>query len=164
MATRRLVLLRHAKSDWYSGAATDFDRPLNDRGRRDAPRVGRWLRLHALAPDVVCCSSAHRTRQTLDLVGTELGLSEADLHYLGELYHAGEREITGIVEDYLPVDGTLMVVGHNPGMETALLEYCPDVQVSADGKLMPTAAVAVLEWPETADPPQLRHLVSPRDL
>ncbi len=163
MATRRLVLLRHAKSDWYSGAATDFDRPLNNRGRRDAPRVGRWLHLNALTPDVVCCSSALRTRQTLELVGTELGLSMADLHYLGELYHASEGEITGVVEDYLPGDGTLMVVGHNPGMESTLLEYCPDLQVPADGKLMPTAAVAVVEWPETGLP-QLRHLVRPRDL
>lgn len=163
MATRRLVLLRHAKSDWYSGAATDFDRPLNNRGRRDAPRVGRWLHLNALTPDVVCCSSALRTRQTLELVGTELGLAMADLHYLGELYHASEGEITGVVEDYLPGDGTLMVVGHNPGMETTLLEYCPDLQVPPDGKLMPTAAVAVVEWPETG-PPQLRHLVRPRDL
>ena len=87
----------------------------------------------------------------------------ADLHYLGELYHASEGEITGIVEDYLPGDGTLMVVGHNPGMETTLLEYCPDLQMPADGKLMPTAAVAVVEWPETG-PLQLRHLVRPRDL
>ncbi len=163
MATRRLILLRHAKSDWYSGAATDFDRPLNNRGRRDAPRVGRWLHLNALTPDVVCCSSALRTRQTLELVGMELGLSMADLHYLGELYHASEGEITGVVEDYLPGDGTLMVVGHNPGMETTLLEFCPDLQVPPDGKLMPTAAVAVLEWPETG-PPQLLHLVRPRDL
>ena len=163
MATRRLILLRHAKSDWYSGAATDFDRPLNDRGRRNAPRVGRWLHANGLAPDVVCCSSARRTRQTLELVGTELGLSTTDLYYLGELYHASEEEISMIVDDYLPGDGTLMVVGHNPGLEMVLSEYCPDVQMPADGKLMPTGAVAVVELPETG-PPQLRQLVRPRDL
>ena len=125
--------------------------------------MGQWLRLNALAPDVVCCSSARRTRQTLELASTELGLSTADLHYLGELYHASEVEITTIVEDFLPGDGTLMVVGHNPGLEMALLAYCPDVRMPADGKLMPTAAVAVVELPESG-PPQLRHLVRPRDL
>lgn len=163
MATRRLVLLRHAKSDWYSNAATDFDRPLNNRGRRDAPRVGRWLHFHALAPDVVCCSSARRTRQTLELVGTELRLAGAETHFLGELYHANETEITAVVDEYLPDGSTLMVVGHNPGLEMTLLEYCPDVRTPADGKLMPTAAVAVVELPDSG-PPQLRHLVRSRDL
>lgn len=163
MATRQLILLRHAKSDWYSGVARDFDRPLNARGRRDAPRMGRWLHFNGLVPDVICCSSAVRTRETLGLVATELNVSHADIHYLGNLYHADEGEIASVVDDHLPTDGRMMVVGHNPGLEMALLQWCPDLRVPADGKVMPTAAVAVLGLSREASP-SLVHLVRPKDL
>src|SRR5260370_7413333 len=69
--TRRLMLLRHAKSDWPD--VPDRERPLAKRGRRDAPVIGRWLRDHGYLPDVVVCSVARRTRQTWDLVAPELG-------------------------------------------------------------------------------------------
>jgi phosphohistidine phosphatase len=63
--TRRLILLRHAKSDWPD--VPDRDRPLAKRGRRDAPRIGRWLHDHGYLPDVVICSPARRTEQTWEL-------------------------------------------------------------------------------------------------
>src|SRR5260370_41087711 len=65
------MLLRHAKSDWPD--VPDLDRPLAKRGRRDAPRIGRWLRDHGYLPEVVVCSAARRTRQTWKLVAPELG-------------------------------------------------------------------------------------------
>ena len=68
--TRRLILLRHAKSDWPD--VPDRDRPLAKRGRRDAPRIGRWLHDHDYLPDVVICSTARRTEQTWELVAPEL--------------------------------------------------------------------------------------------
>ena len=68
---RRLILLRHAKSDWPEGP--DLDRPLAKRGRRDAPRIGRWLHEHGYRPDVVICSAARRTQQTWELIAPELG-------------------------------------------------------------------------------------------
>ena len=68
---RRLILLRHAKSDWPD--VPDQERPLAKRGRRDAPVVGRWLRGHGYLPDTVICSVARRTRQTWKLVAPELG-------------------------------------------------------------------------------------------
>ena len=67
--TRRLILLRHAKSDWPD--VPDRDRPLAKRGRRDAPKIGRWLREHGYLPDIVICSDARRTRQTWDRVARE---------------------------------------------------------------------------------------------
>ena len=70
-ATRRLILLRHAKSDWPD--VPDRDRPLAKRGRRDAPKIGRWLRDRAYLPEIVICSDARRTRQTWDRVARELG-------------------------------------------------------------------------------------------
>ena len=69
--TRRLILLRYAKSDWPD--VPDRDRPLAKRGRRDAPKIGRWLREHGYLPDTVICSDARRTRQTWDRVARELG-------------------------------------------------------------------------------------------
>src|SRR4029079_744372 len=69
--TGRLILLRHAKSDWPD--VPDRDRPLAKRGRRDAPKIGRWLREHGYLPDTVICSDARRTRQTWDRVARELG-------------------------------------------------------------------------------------------
>ncbi|HXT88463.1 MAG TPA: histidine phosphatase family protein, partial [Trebonia sp.] len=69
-ADRRLLLLRHAKSDWPDVA--DHERPLAKRGRRDAPVVGRWLRTSGYLPDAVICSTAARARQTWELVSAEL--------------------------------------------------------------------------------------------
>lgn len=146
MATRRLILLRHAKSDWHSGAATDFDRPLNHRGRRDAPRVGRWLHSNNLYPDVIYCSSAARTRETLELVGSELDLADVEINYLGDLYHASVTEVVDIAEQQLLDHQNVMLIGHNPGFETALLHLVPDVQIPSDGKLMTTCCVAVIDF------------------
>ncbi len=163
MGIRRLILLRHAKSDWNSGAATDFDRPLNHRGRQDAPRVGRWLQLHDLVPDVTCCSTACRTRQTLAGVMTGFHADIAAPYFLDELYHASEHQISSMVERFLPDHGTLLIVGHNPGLEMVLLGYCPDVRIPPDGKLMPTATVGVLDFSRSGSP-VLERIVRPREL
>ena len=146
MATRRLILLRHAKSDWHSGASTDFERPLNHRGRRDAPRVGDWLNSHVPEPDVICCSSAARARETLQLVSTEFDISSSGVLYLDDLYHATEQEIVQIAVQQLAQVQTVMMVGHNPGFELALMHFCPEVSVPGDGKLMTTCCVAIIEF------------------
>ena len=128
MVKPQLILLRHAKSDWYSGALSDHDRPLNDRGARDAPRVGRWIDSMGYVPESVLCSSALRTRQTLDGVADGAGwqLEDMDIRYLSELYHAGPGEILGAAGDALADASRVMVVGHNPGMDYALLDLCAD--------------------------------------
>ena len=161
MATRRLILLRHAKSDWHSGAKTDFDRPLNHRGRRNAPEVGRWLHTHGLHPDIVCCSDAARTRETLDLVATELDLSDAEIQYTDALYHASAKEIVEIAEQQLMDYACVMLIGHNPGFEMALLHYVPEVTVPKDGKLMTTCTVSVIDF-DPSGQANLVHLRRPQ--
>ena len=146
MATRRLILLRHAKSDWHSGVSTDFDRPLNHRGRRDAPGVGKWLQSHVPDPDVICCSSAARARETLELVSAEFELSSAEVLFLDDIYHADVLEIVQIATEQLAQVQTVMMVGHNPGFDMTVMHYCPGVSVPADGKLMTTCCVAVIEF------------------
>ena len=82
--SRELLILRHAKSAWDTPAETDFDRPLNGRGKRDAPRIGAWLMAQALLPDHVIASPARRARQTTRRVCKELGLDASKVDGLLE--------------------------------------------------------------------------------
>ena len=152
MATKRLILMRHAKSDWQNEALTDFERPLNRRGRHDSPRVGRWFHFNSLHPDVICCSSAARTRETLSLVSTELDISQCEVQFMGQLYHANETEIAKVIDDAFYYCSTVLILGHNPGLEMALLNYCPQLQIPSDRKIMTTACVAVIDFEEEATP------------
>ncbi len=147
MANKQLILLRHAKSDWYSGARTDHDRPLNDRGRRDAPRVGQWLSEQGYRPDLILCSSTERTRQTLMLV-IQGGEWKEDIptEISSELYHATESLLADRIAVGLGECDVLMVVGHNPGMDTLVMRFCPQVESSARNKRMTTAACAVIRF------------------
>ena len=147
MGTRRLVLLRHGKSDWFSDAPTDFDRPLNHRGQRDAPRVGRWMQANMVMPERILCSSAVRTRETLDAVLEGAGWSgdDSDIVYRDDLYLATERTIVEAARTALGEVISVMLVGHNPGMDLALLNLCPSVESDSKGKLMTTCALAVMD-------------------
>lgn len=123
MITRRLVVLRHAKSDWATDANGDHARPLNDRGRREAPRIGE--RLHALGwvPQAVVSSDAKRTRQTWKRMGDALG-GEPSVRFTPALYLMGIDEIRDALRELPPEVETAMVIGHNPGWEDAVHELC----------------------------------------
>lgn len=114
-APRRLVVLRHAKSAWPNGVP-DSDRPLADRGRRDAPAAGHWLRDHVPAIDVALCSPALRARQTWTLVSAELA-APPDLHHERRLYGASPEDLLALVRDLPGGARTVVIVGHNPGLE-----------------------------------------------
>lgn len=119
---RRLILMRHAKSDWKAGAPTDHARPLNKRGRRDAPRMARELRSRGWWPDRVLSSDSERTRQTWARMAREEG--EVPVDFRSGLYLGGTEEIQSALksEDGGPNAGanTVLVLGHNPGWEDAL--------------------------------------------
>lgn len=108
-----LVLLRHAKSAWPDGVA-DLERPLADRGRRDAPVAGRWLREHVRV-DLVVCSPAVRTRQTWRLVAEEL---DATPEFLVDerVYDASVADLVAVVRELPASAATVLVIGHNPGL------------------------------------------------
>lgn len=144
MATKQLILLRHAKSDWYSAASADHDRPLNDRGRRDAPRVGAWLGRNDYRPERILCSSAERTRETLNLVIHGSNWEDIPTDVSSDLYHAGESFLADRIADGFSYCGALMVVGHNPGMDLLVMRFCPGLEPGANGKLMTTAACAII--------------------
>ena len=120
--TRTLILMRHAKSDWGHAGLADHDRPLNDRGASDAPRMGNWLRAQGFLPDEVLCSTATRTRQTLE------GLSlAAPTRFLPVLYHADPDMMMAALQT--ATGPSVLMVGHNPGIAAFandLLAEAPD--------------------------------------
>ena len=135
-----LALMRHAKSD-YPEDTPDHDRPLAERGRRDAPRMGGWLRDTGYVPDLVVCSTAARTRQTWDLVAPELGATPA-VRYEPRLYGASEFGLLMLIRE-LPEDcGAALFIGHNPAVG--------ELAAALPGEhpmRFPTASVAVLRLP-----------------
>jgi phosphohistidine phosphatase len=115
MDERTLILLRHAKSDWSVDAA-DIDRPLAERGRRQAPEVGRWLATNVESISLTLVSPAARARSTWELVAAQLD-APPPTRVDDRLYAASRDELLTVVRE-LPDDvGTAILVGHNPGLE-----------------------------------------------
>ncbi|MFE0798937.1 SixA phosphatase family protein [Streptomyces sp. NPDC058812] len=144
---RRLVVLRHAKSARPAGVA-DHDRPLAGRGRRDAPAAGRTLAQAGRLPDLALCSTALRARQTWELASAQWG-TPPSVHYEARLYAAGVPELLEVVRE-VPADiETLLLVGHNPGLEELVLALAGDALDDTLDRVRakyPTSAIAVLDW------------------
>ncbi len=141
---RRLIAMRHAKSAWPD--VDDIDRPLAGRGRRDAPAAGLWLREAGCLPDRVICSPARRTRETWELVAEGLD-AEPPVSYDERLYDASVAALLGVVREVPAAVRTLLLIGHNPGMQELTLslagEAAGDALHRAQEKF-PTSAIAVL--------------------
>lgn len=137
--------MRHAKSDYPAGVA-DHDRPLADRGIREAALAGDWLRANLGAIDAVLCSSATRTRQTLGRTGID-----APVSYLDALYGASPGEMIGEINKAGDEIGTLLVVSHEPTVSEVTLGLAGpgSDRTAADRVAMkfPTSAIAVLRVP-----------------
>jgi len=142
--SRRLILLRHAKSDWPD--VPDQDRPLAKRGRRDAPVMGRWLRDHGYQPDTVICSAARRTRQTWELVARELGGSPS-VTFEPRAYAANAMTLLYLVRELPAASRAAMLVGHNPGVAELATSLAQPPDHDDAPIRFPTAAVAVLDVP-----------------
>ena len=164
----RLILLRHAKSDWNSGAAGDFDRPLAARGRRDALRMGKWMKKNNIIPELILCSPAVRAWETLKAANKELGVRH--IIYEDGIYGASLNVLLGLIGQYGQNYGNLMIAGHNPGMDELVYFLCrTQPPLTEMGKLMTTAALAVVGFPDspamnTAAAGELLHLIRPREL
>jgi phosphohistidine phosphatase len=152
--THELLLLRHAKSDW-SVEMDDFSRPLKKRGRRAAKQIGRWLYNQNLIPDVILCSPAMRTLSTAQRVCRQLDIDESAIIFDPRIYEADTLTLLEILKTS-GHEQRVLLVGHNPGLEDLLLRLIPDpVPLSANGKCLPTAALAHLSfeggWAELTD-------------
>lgn len=135
---KTLLLLRHAKSSWKDIDVRDFDRPLNQRGLKAAPAIGRLIKKRKLQPDLVLSSPAERARQTTQLVIEAAGL-KAELRYDERIYEASVARLLGVVSELDDEAGIIMLVGHNPGFEE-LLEA-----LTGEAHKLSTAALACIE-------------------
>jgi phosphohistidine phosphatase len=145
---RYLLLLRHAKSDWDAAAASDFERPLSKRGRKDARRMGRWMREEDLAPDCVIASPARRARETALRVCRELAIPGRNIRFNHQLYEADVAALLAVLAGCPQTCSNVMLVGHNPGLADLLAWlWGENVALPEDGKLMPTATLARLRMP-----------------
>jgi len=149
---RCLLLLRHGKSDWHAGAATDFERPLAPRGRAAAERMGRWLAAEGLLPDLMVSSSAERARQTALRIARAGAMAPSGIRWEPSLYEADLDTLLDVLAGFPSEPRCLMLVGHNPGLQS-LVQYLggAGVRPPPGAKLMPTAAVATLKLPDEWD-------------
>lgn len=169
---RTLLLLRHAKSSWDDPGLVDHDRPLSPRGVRAAKKVAGHLHESGLRPDLVLCSSARRTRQTLE--GLELILGgTVEVRIETELYGASSHELLLRLQAVDPAVSTVLVIGHNPGLEDLAVDLAGDGEPAALTELhtkFPTAALAVFdlggdEWADLRhESARLIEIVLPREL
>jgi phosphohistidine phosphatase len=144
---RRLMLLRHAKSNWPAGVA-DRERPLAQRGREAAPVMGRYLAEELLLPDLVLISPAKRTQETWELVGSMLPEKPAT-HTEPRIYEAKTERLLHVAQAVEPQVKTVLMIGHNPGFEelAALLTGHGDrYAASRMAQKYPTCGLAVIDF------------------
>ena len=146
---KTLLILRHAKSSWSDDSVSDHDRPLNDRGKRDAPRVGELLRELNLVPERILSSTAKRARKTAAKVAKASGFA-GEAAELPELYLASPSTYRAALRNLPDAVASALFVGHNPGLEGLLME------LTGRHEHLPTAALAHVEldvsrWSEVDD-------------
>jgi len=168
---RRLILLRHAKSDRPPGTA-DEDRPLSERGAAAARLMGGYLARHDLIPELILCSPSRRTRDTLTEMVPQWSAGFA-VDFDERLYLATARTLLGIVRAQPRKAAVVMVIGHNPGMHEAADQLIASGDVALRERLQekfPTSALAVIDfavadWSKLHDQSgRLDRFVTPRSI
>ena len=144
---RELLILRHGKSDWDAGT-NDYHRPLTNRGEKSSQKIGAWLSLENLIPDLTISSTATRAMSTAELVLNCLNKGVGDIQKNKDLYLAGMDDLLAVLASCPSSARRVMIVGHNPGLEELLEYLLGEAPVSDDGKILPTATIAQLEMPE----------------
>jgi phosphohistidine phosphatase len=167
-----LALLRHAKSSWNDATALDRDRPLAARGIADAPLMGKAMTERGINPELVLCSSARRTRDTLNLVLPELRV-EPKVVYEDALYHASAEQMLDMLHTLQPGASRVMLVGHNPEIQSLALDLVGAGSKQYRDRLRakyPTAGLAVINFESgswksvTVNSGTLSLFLTPKDL
>jgi phosphohistidine phosphatase len=113
---KTLYLIRHAKSSWEDITLNDFDRPLNDRGKKDAPLMGHVLKQQQILPDLMLSSPAKRAYSTGKKIAKAIGYSKKDIQTDKKIYHAEPNQILAIIQLLPESEHAVMLIGHNPGL------------------------------------------------
>lgn len=148
---KRVTLLRHAKSSWEDSSLDDYDRPLNKRGERDAPMMGRRLLARGARPSLIITSPAKRARRTARLIAREIGYPIEFLQREADLYLTGPDGILAVASEQDNSFNDMIVVGHNPGL-TELANRLTGLNIEN----IPTCGIVAMEadirdWSELAD-------------
>ena len=160
-----LHLLRHAKSSWDEPGLPDHERPLAPRGRKAARKLARYLHDEEIRPQLVLCSSAQRTRETLERVRSSLG--EPAVEFEDRLYGAGPDELLARLREVPEAVESALLIGHNPGIQELALRLTPsDPRLAAKFPTGALASFAVAErWKRLGEAlVQLTAFVVPREL
>lgn len=167
-----LTLLRHAKSSWKDLSVPDHSRPLNERGKAEAPLMGKAITKNGLNPDLVLCSTARRTRDTLALVLPELK-AEPRIVYADGIYHGTPAELLDIVKTEGGAASQILMIGHNPELQSFALDLIGSGSKLLKSKLedkLPTAGLIVIRfitgaWSGiTVNSGKLELFLTPKDL
>jgi len=159
-----LLLLRHAKSSWKDESLSDFDRPLNERGKKAAQAIGRYIRKQKIMPDLVLSSPAVRARETTGIITTTAKLT-AEIRYDQRIYEADPPRLVQVLSQLEDIFCSVLLVGHNPGIEDLLS------LLTGSSQHMPTAALAKIrlegvdDWSEISQAKAMLELmIKPRDI
>lgn len=142
---KRLYLIRHAKSSWSDPNATDYDRKLNKRGKRDAPFMGKRLAAHGVMPQVVYSSPAKRARKTAVNIAREIGYPEEEIVFVDEMYTFSSRELLLVIQSLPDNEEEVFLVGHNHAI-TDVVNILTQTYIDN----VPTAGIAAMEFDVTS--------------
>ena len=135
---RTLVMIRHAKSSWANPLQSDFERPLNDRGEKDAPMMGERLKNRNIIPGVIIASTAKRAKQTAKKIAKAVGYDEDKIVWHEKLYHCIPAVFEEVLHEVADDIKTVFIVAHNPGITEFVNQLCD--QFYTDN--MPTCGIA----------------------
>jgi phosphohistidine phosphatase len=142
---KTLYLIRHAKSSWDDLDQSDYDRPLNERGKRDAPRMGKRLKEKEIHPDLILSSPAKRAWSTGNRIAEILNYPKKNIKTIKELYHADEEALLEIVRKISDKYNDVILIAHNPGLTDFISTLCEE-ETNIDN--IPTCGVAAFQFKE----------------
>jgi len=147
---RDLLVLRHAKSSWNEPALDDYDRPLSKRGKRDAPRMGQWMREQGLIPDYIVSSPARRAKETTRRICGALDIDPSSVVWEERIYGAELPALLSVIEKIPDSAQCALLVGHNPELEELVAYLVSEGERATLGYgFLKTATLAMLQ---TRDP------------
>lgn len=163
---KKILIMRHAKSSWSDEKIRDFDRPLNSRGKKDAPKMGRYLKELGIIPDQIFSSPAERAKLTTLAVAKELGMDSVAIRWDEELYFGNPMAYLNAIRSAGQDSSVVMTVGHNP----MSAEIMSALSLQSFTHQVPTAALACFEadfenWKDIKQSGcKLLWIVSPKDI
>ncbi len=166
-----LYILRHAKSDWSVASRSDFDRPINKRGRKNSKLLGQWMDEHEHYPDMIISSPAVRAKETAERITQQLQACDKDaVHYDNNLYLADVDTLLEKITLYKYGVNSLLLIGHNPGLDQLVELLANGIALNRkEGKLMTTATLCLMKFNNQdfaagVDTPEKIRIIRPTDL